>query len=289
MRKQRRVLFAGCARDCAEHLPAIFENLSSISSLFAQSAFLCVENDSSDGTGELLARYQPSVPGMHLIKLDGLAERLPQRTLRIAFARNSILEYTRQWNEIHHFDYVMLLDLDNVSSYPLNLDAVAASLDWMEQSEKISAVFPNQLGTYYDMWALRHSQICPVDIWEAVYDYQLAYSVSDQDAFDSVFAPRAFNLPADFAPIRVDSAFGGLGIYKMQHYLAAPNPYLGSKIKVVNQGGHRGIVNWQTCEHVHFHQGLCSRGGELYILPFLINCDRIGGWFPASAFRSLVF
>ena len=287
--KSRKVLFAGCARDCAEFLPDIFSNLTRLSSLFTQSAFICVENDSSDGTGEALASYQPSVPGMHLIRLDGLAARLPQRTLRIAFARNAILEYARQWEDVREFDYVMLLDLDNVSSHPLDLAAIDAALNWMEHSERIAGVFPNQLGTYYDMWALRHPSICPADLWEEVYDYQMANGVSDQEAFDAVFAPRTFNIPVDFPALSVESAFGGLGIYKMQHFLNAPNPYIGSKVKVVNQRGSRGIINWQTCEHVHFHQGLRARGGELYILPFLINGDRNGGWFPASAFRSLMF
>ena len=89
--------------------------------------------------------------------------------------------------------------------------------------------------------------------------------------------------------MEVHSAFGGLGIYRMAAVIANPNPYLGEKVKAAEQDGQFHFVRWQTCEHVHFHQGLRSQGGHLFVLPWLINLETGVLDFPPSAWRSMVF
>jgi hypothetical protein len=145
------------------------------------------------------------------------------------------------------------------------------TLDFLDGSEKAVAGFANQLGLYYDMWALRHPQYCPTDIWETAMDYQNSQGCSNEAAFEAVVRPRMFQVDPGLAPFAVDSAFGGLGLYKMRAYLDAPNPYLGSRVKVVSRGGAKAVANIQICEHVHFHSGLRAKGGELYVCPGLIN------------------
>jgi hypothetical protein len=139
------------------------------------------------------------------------------------------------------------------------------------------------------MWALRHAERCPGDIWESVYDYQLRHDVSDQAAFAAAFSSRIFSLFKDGPPLEVDSAFGGLGIYKTSFFTRAPNPYLGYKVKVVVSPQDTRVVRWQTCEHVHFHQGLRSIGGRLFVLPGLINGAKPELKVDPSFFRACVF
>jgi hypothetical protein len=45
----------------------------------------------------------------------------------------------------------------------------------------------------------------------------------------------------------------------------------------------------QVCEHVHFHAGIKSQGGEMFIYPKLINGVNNGMSFPPSAFRGMLF
>ena len=90
------------------------------------------------------------------------------------------------------------------------------------------------------------------------------------------------------APIEVNSAFGGLGIYKLNFILNNPNPYLGSKVKILEISPQINFCKVQICEHVHFHQGIRALGGKLVILPELINGINKATVNP-SFFRSLNF
>ena len=69
---------------------------------------------------------------------------------------------------------------------------------------------------------------------------------------------RQFSIPADARPIRVRSAFGGLGVYKMSKILDCRYDGLDSDGR-------------ELCEHVPFNQKICDHGGELYIYPKLLN------------------
>ena len=288
-RGPRRVLVAGCARDCGKHLPRIFENLRVLAPSLGEVAFLFAENDSRDDTVALLQAQASQWPVFQVVPLGGVEARLPQRTVRIAHARNVLLEWARQWRGVERYDYVMLMDLDDVAVRPLDPKAVGGVLDFLDGSEQAVAGFANQLGLYYDMWALRHPQHCPGDIWEAAYDHQSAHGCSNEEAFEAVVRPRMFRVEPGMAPFPVESAFGGLGFYKMAAYLGAPNPYLGSRVKVVQRGQTRAVANIQVCEHVHFHAGLRARGGELFVCPGLINGDMTGYGFNAATLGSLIF
>lgn len=63
--------------------------------------------------------------------------------------------------------------------------------------------------------------------------------------------------------IEVDSAFGGLGIYTRESFLAGR--YAGTD----NQAG--GI---DVADHISFHRDLRQRGYRIFINPALINCDK---------------
>ena len=59
----KRAVFAGCARNCAEAIPYVLNNVSRIAGLFAESAFVFVENDSRDATkNEISSFWVPPNP-----------------------------------------------------------------------------------------------------------------------------------------------------------------------------------------------------------------------------------
>ncbi len=285
-----QIVFCGCARDCAAYLPAVLANIQALAARFPGSACLFVENDSADDTAALLGAFcQQQGPANQLLALEGLAQQIPQRTVRLAMARNALIAGLRQWYADGRYTLMVMLDLDDVNTRPWDLDAIEARIAWMHQQQDVVAVFPNQLDHYYDLWALREPERCPGDAWEEVFDHAMRHGCSDQEAFDQTFRQRIFTLPVDAPPMEVDSAFGGLGIYRMQAVLNNPAAYSGEAVKVWGSMDQPQVARWQRCEHVSFHLGLRQQGGRLLVLPDLINADASGAAYPADGFRGLSF
>lgn len=289
---RQRAIFVGCARNCAAALPYVLENAARLSRLFAESAFVFVENDSRDPTKDILRRWCGATANARLLTFDGLAAAWPLRSPRVAFSRNRCLAVLR--SDFPHYDYLFILDCDEVNAAPLDLDAVKRAIEFLTGDESCAGVFGNSEGLYYDMWALRHPSQCPNDIWEEVCDYALGHGVSDDEAFRQTFAKRLFRLAPDQAsPWPVDSAFGGLGIYKVASVLNNKRDYIGHKAKLVQSprlnGGEPQQLAWQICEHVPFHFGFRERGERLFVLPYLVNCRSGEPSFAPSAWHTFLF
>jgi len=131
--------------------------------------------------------------------------------------------------------------------------------------------------------------LCPNDIWQEVSDYSRFHQCSDQEAFDNTFAKRILSIDINADLIDVDSAFGGLGFYRMKNILSNTNPYLGSQIKISDIHPQVQFYKTQICEHVHFHMGLKMGGGRLVLFPSLINGINVNIVNNPSFFRSLSF
>jgi hypothetical protein len=286
-----RAIFAGCARNCAAHLPAVLRNIETMSRLFEDSAFVFVENDSTDATKSLLAQWGAARRNFHLINLDGLESVIPQRTLRLEMARNAVVAFVRGAEELAAFDTLIVTDLDAVNARPCDIGQISKALALLHSDESHAGVFGNNLGPYNDMWALRHPELCPGDSWEEVFDYSFQHQVSDREAFEATMGKRAVSFRPDDAPIEVDSAFNGFGIYRLSFVRANRNPYLGSKLKILRRDGQVGVMRLQTCEHVHFHLGLRAQGGKLFLLPSLTLFETVPGKIPppVSIWRTLIF
>lgn len=284
---QRRAVFVGLARDCASHLLHVLDNVYLAAHLFDQAAFLFAENDSTDSTPQILKAFCSSQPRCSILNFDRAAKKLPERTRRLAYLRNSCLSAIRADKVLRIYDYLIVVDMDNSNVMPLDAGTLARAFDFLEGRSDVAGVFPNCRGIYYDMWALREETHCPVDVWEEQLEYVAKHQVDDMTAFQKVFVPRLFTIPETAAPIAVSSAFGGLGIYKMRYALNAT--YMGHKSKYLIQEGKEHRIRLQVCEHVHFNQGITRQGVKLYILPFFVNRTTRGIEFSESAYRSLIF
>ncbi len=287
----KRAVFAGCARNCATHLPAVLRNIERMSALFGDVGVVIVENDSTDATRQVLETWGTGRRNFHLVKLDGLASAVAQRTVRLELARNLYADFVRTSDTLSAFDYLIVLDCDEVNVREADLRAVARALEFLEREETNAAVFANNTGLYHDVWALRHDRLCPGDAWEEVMDYALKHHVPDDIAFKETFEKRLIAFDPAAGAIEVESAFDGLGIYKMGFVRRNVNPYLGYKVRAMTRDGRIGIVRLQTCEHVHFNRGIRALGGRLFILPYLVTFNAVAGKIPVpvSAWRSMLF
>jgi hypothetical protein len=78
------------------------------------------------------------------------------------------------------------------------------------------------------------------------------------------------NLPREAEWLEVDSAFGGLAIYKKS---------------IMSQGSYIGLYDngIEVCEHVPFHFGIRQKDGKIFINPRLINTDYTEHSLPLKA------
>ena len=252
---QSSAVFAGVARDCATHLPGVLATLDRFAASYAETSFVFVVSDSADDSLPILQRWLgDSRHGGRrgkVIDLGVLADRLPKRTERIAYARNACLDEIRR-SDWAGYDHLVMADLDDVLAFPARVDGFAEAVCWLDGSPARAGVLANAAPRYYDVWALRHDRWCPQDCWHPIWGRPEEESF-EAAKFREVFA-RQIEIPAALPPIAVRSAFGGLGIYRLSAALAAR--YCGL------DGAGR-----EVSEHVAFNEAIARSGGELCIFP----------------------
>lgn len=283
-----RVVFGGVAFNCAIHLEKVLENIKQYASNFKEVAFVFVENDSTDGTKEIFDRWKSSQPNCTILTMDGISS-IKQRTVRLEIVRNACLEFIRTDTLLSQYDYIILTDMDDVGSYTVSSDQILESVEFLEASADHAAVFANQEGAYYDLWALRHPVICPKDVWEQMLDKVMIGGESEEVAYQETFKDKIFRLPRETGLVEVESAFGGFGVYKRLFAISHGLCYVGSKVKIIRCQDGVVVRRIQTCEHVHFHAGIRKLGGRLFINPKLINRGDVSYGLNKSTWQTLLF
>lgn len=248
------VVIVGCVRNGARTLRRAVETLARATAGFGSVQFLVIESDSTDSTLAELARLREQSERFQFISLGALADRIPARTERIAHCRNRYLDELRDNPRYASADYVMVADLDGVNN---DLRPAAVATCW-SKDVPWDVVTANQRDAYYDIWALRHADWCPVDCHS---QYARLRELFDRPrALDIAIHSRMVRLSPRAAWIEVDSAFGGLAIYRREALLV---------------GNYSGVQASETvCEHVPLHTQLRAQGLRIFINPALINAHR---------------
>jgi len=229
------------------------KNVEQFAGAFRETAYVFVENDSADGTSAFLKRWLSARPLATLIELDGLTSRLPSRTARIAFARNAYLDHIAA-SEMRDFDYVVAIDFDDVNAEPISLGGFQDAVELLERDRTYVAAFACSDPVYYDVWALRHSEWCPRDVWDEVRENR---ELTEAAAVQLYVRSRQISISADSPPIEVHSAFGGIGVYRLPASLGARYQGLTS-------------LGAECCEHVSYNLKV-GLSGKLVIVPTLRN------------------
>ncbi|WP_300781776.1 glycosyltransferase family A protein [Enhydrobacter sp.] len=258
--ERRRAVFVGVARNCERHLDEVLKNLERLGALYERVSFVFVVSDSQDGTASILGRWLASGHRGRVVDAGNLEGHLPLRTQRLAHVRNICMEQISEGEEAT-YDHLIVVDLDDVLSAPISVNAFAKAARWLDGTSMRGGVFANGRPRYYDIWALRHDMWCPRDCWHQIWFRDPGQDERDLKARE-VFA-RMIRIPLWFPPIGVLSAFGGIGIYKLR--LATTARYVG-----LDEQGR------ETCEHVAFNAAVRQAGGRLYIFPALI------AWSPSE-------
>lgn len=235
-----KVCIVGLARDLAWILPSTIARIKNTAKHFASWRAVIVENDSTDGTKELLTKWATDDPEHVIVEMtDNGRPHLHgferARTEAMADYRNRCRELVRE--HAADADYVIVVDLDAWAGWSVH--GVINGIGWHQRIVSAGCMASTSLfkhsGTlidgkapwaHYDAWAYR---------W-----------IGWQPRMGPWFT---FWLPPPGAPpIEVNSAFGGLGIYKTKAYLESE--YSG-----------------EDCEHVPYHRRMQEKGWQVFLNP----------------------
>jgi len=252
---EKEVVILGLCRNVSHQLQNEVHQLLDAFQDFSRIHFRFVESDSTDSTLSVLSQLENEIADFKFVSLGNLQEQIPERVSRITHCRNFCLQILNDDPVLANCAYVVVSDLDGVNSL-LSRSAVLSCwkrTDW-------DACMANQAAPYYDIYALRHPDWAPDDCWH--FETRLRSSgMNPLSARQRAIYERMITIPSNSDWIPVDSAFGGLAIYKRE--LLNNVKY----VSVLPNGDH-------VCEHVTLHQQMKINGARLFINPSLINT----GW-----------
>ena len=233
------VLICGIVRNAASVLPYTLARIEALGKLFGNYHVFLYENDSKDETKKILSAAQSdrltvqmedlNPPTFHDLK--GL-----DRRIWMAKARNQYLAFARKYAQQQRINYLIIVDTDLQGGWSyhgvlnslgqIDWDIIGSnSLYYFEKDDRLIRLF-------YDSWAFRSDGI-------------------EEEVEDNIVNLFKFNRGEPL--IKVNSCFGGLGIYK-PHFL------------------YEGIDYDETdCDHPTLHNRLCKKDYNIFLNPSQIT------------------
>lgn len=252
--KKYNVIFAGTIRNVEKYIEKGISDIDLCGKKFNDYAVILYENDSDDKTRSILENHKKD--NYYYIFEDNITE--PLRTKRLENGRNKILDKMREINKDQYYDYLIVLDMDDINQSGSFVDSIETNFDhknWDVLTGNQTRYY--DIWAYYDLWAIRKKNEIDYDYLQKIREERLGRIYG---WFKHVIlkAKRKYNRNQGL--IEVDSAFGGAAIYKIKS-IPSYCRYVGT-----HPDGD------QKCEHVEFNECIKNNGGSIYInTAFLTN------------------
>lgn len=248
--QEQRIFLVGVCRNVES---TIIQELENLLISIGQPCYkiLIIESDSDDKTVNLLQKLSEKRLEFLYLSLGNLEQNIPSRTARIAHCRNIYMDFLDK--EARDEDIVLIADLDgaNRDLTKSRLEAIWNRTDW-------DVCTANQQFAYFDVWALRAKGWSESD-WMEEYKQLIEEGIRSHKALRIALYAKMKHISENSDWIPVDSAFGGLGVYRF---------------RAIRGLRYRGEINGrEICEHVTFHRSARERGARIFIVPGLINCN----------------
>lgn len=267
---QKTIIVMGIVRNVFNSIEKDVSIIKKALKNFKEVHWFLVESDSSDESVSKLKEISERESNFSFVSLGKIQNSSNSRTIGLSTARNRYLSELRENPKYKTLDYIAVSDfngLNNKLSH-IGIQSCFTRSDW-------DACFANQLGRYYDIWALRHFLWSPNDCWQQLNFYR-KYIKFPERALSLSIKSRMIHIPSGSEWIEVDSAFGGFGIYRRE--TLEIGTYFGNDFN--------GIP---ICEHVSLHLELRKHGKKLFINPSMINARSTDHsrrtYFPSTIYR----
>jgi hypothetical protein len=254
--RRSTVVIAGLARSIASILPATMLRMELLGKTFVDYQILVYENDSNDETPAMLREWASSNHRVSVVSENlGAPASQPIRCLsradRMAYYRSQCQNLIRA--SYSSASYVILVDMDLEGGW--SPDGVAST--FAEESWD----FVGSNGIVFRRRGWRVNAIAQYDAW--AYRENLDFEPLTTKHVNTLIYQRG----EPFVPL--PSCFGGLGVYRMDAYLA---------------GEYRG----GDIEHVSFHRSMRERGfDQTFLNPSQLviygrKHRRLDGWIKRA-------
>ena len=229
--KDYEIFFCGISKNC---IKTIDKNLDFLSNFIKNSKFksyiILIDSDSSDGTKEHIEKFIANDVAFLYQNLDGLENNYPNRIERIQISRNKCIELIPKLTKNSNLVYVPLdLDLDLFKyTSPKKLDEL---IEYCISKKEPNGIFPFSSPYYYDIFALRSNKW--VNKNSLFWVDKLKKCFKFGSFFYNYFFIFRYQITASkfktIKNLKIRSAFGGMGIYKLgqkipNYQLSIKNP-----------------------------------------------------------------
>jgi len=244
----KKIVICTIVKNEEKNIKNFFYLIKKISNFFLDYYVIIVESDSTDKTYKITNNIIKNFKGK-LVKTKTKSNW--PRTKKISYCRNIYLKLISSYKKLRKFDYVFVIDADNVNNQ-IDLNMLKKTIK--DLPNNWIGFFPNQKFIYYDLYALRIKKYFEFDCFEKMIS-NLNLLSPRKSYFKNIF--KNFFIINQFKKrfIKIESAFGGLGIYKLKYVL---NKKYSS-------------LNGKYCEHVFFNKSLLKKNNFLYIDKKFIN------------------
>ena len=233
-----KMVVAGCCKNVGRFLPKLFNNIDQLRSLFDIKVIFAHDHSSDNTLTQLESYYFKNLDNCKILLCDN---RQPERTVRIASARNSIMDFVKR-NYAEH-DLLCFLDMDDIINAPFNLSTFTKAIDLWDKWDALSF---NRTG-YYDIWALRYEPYI-LPCWSWGKDSHKAVVHIQNDVISKL------DLLRDDELLPVKSAFNGIALFKIEKFYNIRFNGLFKTLYYQNPFPFIHIPPYDDCEWVNFHE-----------------------------------
>ncbi len=225
----QRIIITSMVRDVADRIPEIKKKVERVGSMFLDYKVMIVENDSTDGTRDLLLEWARTNPKVTILGCGyNVAEcKLPKtpktqghgvdrpRIEKMVKLRNIYLEEIKFLENPEEWQYTVMWDLDLLGS--IYLDGIANSMGYLSENPDVDVMCSygiyrwGALTLFYDTYALLH-------LGEK-------FHIDDKTIHDIKKGWWEAKYQRGDLPFEVDSCFSGFAIYRTSGLLAPEVKY----------------------------------------------------------------
>ena len=239
----KKVVFCIPVRNESSNIKDLFKTLDNLAKSFIDYFIVFIESDSSDDSSSLIKEYLLNRKG---VLINKNLSNIKNRVMRLAISRNEYLSYIKKNDLLKSFDLMIVLDCGGVNN-KLTAKKIKKAIS---QNKNWVGIFPTQKILYYDIWTLRIKNFIDYDCFEELFKAYKKNNKIKKNFFKLIGKFLFINYLTKSKKINVISAYGGMGIYKLD--------------KVINFTYDSN--NGKNCEHVEFNKKIYNKYGDCLVL-----------------------